>query len=180
MFELDAEVLGDHCALGQDCSVSEDRFARSPKCLFPDRTVSGASVSISTGLMNIFSAVIGGVPMCHGADGMAGHVRFGARTGGALIILGALPVLLALFFSGSVQTIFGLIPREVLGVILFLTGAQLALGSCDFSENKDERFVTIVTTGLSMWNIGLAFVIGMSVFHLLKRGCMRLCDAKIR
>jgi hypothetical protein len=28
--------------------------------------------------------------MCHGAGGMAGHVRFGARTGGALIILGVL------------------------------------------------------------------------------------------
>ena len=28
--------------------------------------------------------------MCHGAGGMAGHVRFGARTGGALIILGGL------------------------------------------------------------------------------------------
>jgi hypothetical protein len=43
-----------------------------------------------------------------------------------------------------VETIFGMIPREILGVILFLTGAQLALGSCDFSKEKDERFVTRV------------------------------------
>jgi MFS superfamily sulfate permease-like transporter len=112
--------------------------------------------------------------MCHGAGGMAGHVRFGARTGGAVIILGAMLILLGLFFSGSVQTIFGVIPREILGVILFLTGAQLALGSCDLSNDKGERFVTIVTAGLSTWNIGLAFVIGLSVFHLLKRGWMRL------
>jgi MFS superfamily sulfate permease-like transporter len=112
--------------------------------------------------------------MCHGAGGMAGHVRFGARTGGALIILGAVLILIALSFSGSVQTIFGIIPREVLGVILFLTGAQLPLGSCDFSKEKDERFVSIITAGLSMWNIGLAFVIGLSIFHLLKRGWMRL------
>jgi hypothetical protein len=73
-----------------------------------------------------------------------------------------------------VETIFGMIPREILGVILFLTGAQLALGSCDFSKEKDERFVTIVTAGLSIWNIGLAFVIGLSIFYLLKRGWMRL------
>lgn len=72
------------------------------------------------------------------------------------------------------ETIFGMIPREILGVILFLTGAQLALGSCDFSKEKDERFVTIVTAGLSIWNIGLAFVIGLSIFYLLKRGWMRL------
>jgi MFS superfamily sulfate permease-like transporter len=142
--------------------------------LFPHRPVSDRSVSISTGLMNLFGAGVGGVPMCHGAGGMAGHVRFGARTGGAVIILGAMLILLGLFFSGSVQTIFGVIPREILGVILFLTGAQLALGSCDFSKDKGERFVTIVTAGLSMWNIGLAFVVGLSVFHLLKRGWMRL------
>ena len=142
--------------------------------LFPYNPVSERSVSISTGLMNLFGASVGGVPMCHGAGGMAGHVRFGARTGGAMIILGAILILLALFVSGSVQAIFGVIPREVLGVVLFLTGAQLALGSCDFSKDKGERFVTIVIAGLSIWNIGLAFVIGLSVFHLLKRGWIRL------
>jgi predicted benzoate:H+ symporter BenE len=142
--------------------------------LFPRSPVSERIVSISTGLMNLFGAGVGGVPMCHGAGGMAGYVRFGARTGGAVIILGVLLILLGLFFSGSVQTIFGMIPREILGVILFLTGAQLALGSCDFSKEKDERFVTIVTAGLSIWNIGLAFVIGLSIFYLLKRGWMRL------
>jgi len=142
--------------------------------LFPHRPVSERSVSISTGLMNLFGAGVGGVPMCHGAGGMAGHVRFGARTGGAVIILGVLLILLGLFFSGSVNTIFGVVPREILGVILFLTGAQLALGSCDFSKDKGERFVTIVTAGLSMWNIGLAFVMGLSIYHLLKRGWMRV------
>jgi len=142
--------------------------------LFPDRLVSERSVSISTGIMNLFGSSIGGVPMCHGAGGMAGHVRFGARTGGALVILGVFLTILALFFSGSVQTIFALIPREILGLILFLTGAQLALGSCDFSDEKGERFVTIVTAGLSIWNIGIAFVVGLSIYHLLKRGWVRL------
>jgi MFS superfamily sulfate permease-like transporter len=142
--------------------------------LFPQKPVSEQSVSISTGLMNLFGASVGGVPMCHGAGGMAGYVRFGARTGGAVIILGGLLIVLALFFSSSVQTIFGVVPREILGVILFLTGAQLALSSCDFSKDTGERFVTIVTAGLSMWNIGLAFVLGLAIFHLLKRGWMRL------
>jgi MFS superfamily sulfate permease-like transporter len=142
--------------------------------LFPNRPVTERGVSISTGLMNLFGASVGGVPMCHGAGGMAGHVRFGARTGGASIILGCTLLLLAVFLSGSVQTIFAVIPREVLGVILFLTGAQLALGSCDFSKDKGERFATIVTAGLSVWNIGLAFVVGLAVYHLLKRRLIRL------
>lgn len=78
--------------------------------LFPERGVSERKVSISTGVMNLLGPVIGGVPMCHGAGGMAGHVRFGARTGGALIILGAILVLVALFFSASVQTMFRIFP----------------------------------------------------------------------
>jgi MFS superfamily sulfate permease-like transporter len=142
--------------------------------LFPDRPVTERGVSISTGLMNLFGSSVGGVPMCHGAGGMAGHVRFGARTGGSSIILGCILLLLAIFLSGSAQTIFSVIPPEVLGVILFLTGAQLALGSCDFSKDKGERFATIVTAGLSVWNIGLAFVIGLAVYHLLKRRLIKL------
>ena len=55
--------------------------------LFPDRTVTERPVAFSTGLMNLGSSLIGGIPMCHRAGGMAGHVQFGARTGGSSIIL---------------------------------------------------------------------------------------------
>lgn len=39
------------------------------------------------------------VPMCHGAGGMAGHMRFGATMGGAPVILALLLIVLALFFG---------------------------------------------------------------------------------
>ena len=142
--------------------------------LFPDRQVTEKKVAISTGIMNLLGPIVGAVPMCHGAGGMAGHVRFGARTGGAPIILGSLLVITALFFSGSVETIFKIFPAPVLGVILFLTGAQLALGSCDFGKSKEDRFVSLVTAGCAVWNIGLAFVIGVATYHLLKRRWVKL------
>jgi len=142
--------------------------------LFPKLAVGEDTVATSTGVMNLASAALGGVPMCHGAGGMAGHVAFGARTGGAPIILGAILLSLAVFFSDSVSVIFDLVARPVLGVILFLTGAQLALGSCDFSKNKGERFITITTAAFSMWNVGLAFVAGMTFAYILKRGWLRL------
>ncbi len=142
--------------------------------LFPDRPVTEKKVAISTGVMNLLGPIIGSVPMCHGAGGMAGHVRFGARTGGALIILGVLIVIVALFFSNSVETIFKIFPAPILGVILFLTGAQLALGSCDFGKTKNDRFVSLITAACAIWNIGLAFVIGMAAHHLLKRGWAKL------
>jgi len=142
--------------------------------LFPDRSVSENAVAVSTGLMNLGGGVLGGVPMCHGAGGMAGHVAFGARTGGAPIILGVVLLVLALFFSGSVQLVFALLAPPVLGVILFLTGAQLALGSCDFSKHKGERFITVVTAALAMWNVGLAFLLGLVLSQIEKRGWLRL------
>jgi hypothetical protein len=142
--------------------------------LFPQRPVNEGRIATSTGLMNLLSAGVGGVPMCHGAGGMAGHVQFGARTGGAVVILGVILLATAVFFSGSVATLLRLFPAAVLGVILFLTGAQLALGSCDFSKDKGERFVTLATGALAIWNVGIAFVVGMTAYVLVKRGLLRL------
>jgi MFS superfamily sulfate permease-like transporter len=142
--------------------------------LFPDRRITERKASISTGVMNLLGAPIGGVPMCHGAGGMAGHVRFGAQTGGAIVILGVILCVTALFFSDSVTTLLRIFPLPVLGVVLFLTGAQLALGSCDFGKKKDERFATLVTAGCSVWNVGLGFVLGWLVLAALRRGLVRL------
>jgi MFS superfamily sulfate permease-like transporter len=142
--------------------------------LFPQRPVNESRIATSTGLMNLLSAGVGGVPMCHGAGGMAGHVQFGARTGGALVILGIVLLVTALLFSGSVGTLLRLFPPAILGVILFLTGAQLALGGYDLSQDKGERFVTVITGALAVWNVGIAFVIGIAAYWLLKRGLLRL------
>jgi MFS superfamily sulfate permease-like transporter len=142
--------------------------------LFPDRPVNEDKISISTGLMNLLSAGVGCVPMCHGAGGMAGHVRFGARTGGALIILGLVLLVTALLFSGSVTTFLRLFPPSILGVILFLTGAQLALGACDIPKDKGERFALIVTGALAVWNVGIAFVVGLAAYWLNKRDILRV------
>lgn len=141
--------------------------------LFPDRPVTEKKVAISTGLMNLFGPLIGGVPMCHGAGGMAAHVRFGARTGGSLIILGGMLVLVALFLGSSVEILLQIFPAPILGVILFLAGAQLALG-CEFGHDKNDRFVTLITAACAMWNIGIAFILGMLVYHLLRRGWVKL------
>jgi len=142
--------------------------------LFPDRATDENRLSTSTGVLNLFGASVGGIPMCHGAGGMAAHVAFGARTGGATIILGVILLLLALFLSGSVEALFSVLPRSILGVILFITGAQLALGSCEFSKDKGERFITLVTAAFCVWNVGLGFLAGMVGAYLSKRGWLRL------
>lgn len=141
--------------------------------LFPDRQVTDNTIATSTGLMNLVSALLGGVPMCHGAGGMAGHVAFGARSGGAPIILGTCLLCLAVFFSGSIHSLFELFARPVLGVILFFTGAQLALSSCDFRTLRAQPFVTLITAALAMINVGVAFLVGLTVSYLARRGWLR-------
>ena len=141
--------------------------------LFPDRPVTERGVAISTGLANAWSSALGGVPMCHGAGGMAGHVKFGARTGGATVMVGVLLTLLALFFSDSVHVLLRLFPEPVLGVILFLAGAELALSSREPGDERVGRFVLLTTAAFTVVHVGIAVVFGILVYHASKRGWLR-------
>jgi MFS superfamily sulfate permease-like transporter len=141
--------------------------------LFPTRKVTERKLSVSTGIMNLLAPLIGGVPMCHGAGGMAGHVKFGARTGGALVILGTLVLIIALFFSQSVELIFRMFPIAILGVILFFAGAELALTAKPDSGTRSDFYIMIITTGLAMWNMGAAFVVGILLYYGMKRWASR-------
>ena len=136
--------------------------------LFPDRPVTRERVAVSTGLLNLGGAALGGVPMCHGAGGMAGHVRFGARTGGAPIILGAILVAVALFFSASVGALLALFPPPVLGVILLLAGAELAWGARSIGATTGERVAALVTAACAVWNVGVAFLAGSAVVAVVR------------
>ncbi len=137
--------------------------------MFPDRPVTERKVALSMGIMNLWSSLIGGIPMCHGAGGMAGHVKFAARTGGASIMLGVLLTLLALFFSDSIGVLFKLFPLPVLGVILFLAGAELAMGSRDPGGEKVDRFVVLATAAFAVVNVAVAVVFGIAAHHASKR-----------
>jgi MFS superfamily sulfate permease-like transporter len=136
--------------------------------LFPDRPVTRERVAVSTGLLNLGGAALGGVPMCHGAGGMAGHVRFGARTGGAPIILGAILVAVALFFSASVGALLALFPPPILGVILLLAGAELAWGARSIGATAGERVAALVTAACAVWNVGVAFLAGSAVVAVVR------------
>ncbi len=142
--------------------------------LFPDRPVTERKVSTSMGLMNLFAPLIGGIPMCHGAGGMAGHVRFGARTGGALVILGSIIIVLALLFGNSVDLVFRMFPTAILGVILFFAGVELALSARDIGSKREDFYVMLVTAGVATWNMGAAFVAGVLLHQALKRGVVKL------
>jgi hypothetical protein len=142
--------------------------------LFPDRKVTEKKIAISQGIMNLIAPIFGGVPMCHGAGGMAGHVRFGAKTGGALVILGSLLVLIALFFSDSVAIFFKIFPNAILGVILFFAGSELAIVVRDIGDRKSDFYVMLIVAAFAMWNMGVAFLVGVILDNSFRKGWLKI------
>jgi MFS superfamily sulfate permease-like transporter len=142
--------------------------------LFPDRPVSDRMMATSQGIMNLVAAPFGGIPLCHGAGGMAGHVRFGARTGGSLVMLGGIMMVLALFFSQSVGLLFQTFPKAVLGVILFFAGAELAISTRDIGGRKEDFYVMLVVAGFAMWNMGAAFLAGIILHQAIERRWLKI------
>jgi MFS superfamily sulfate permease-like transporter len=141
--------------------------------LFPDRPAKVKTIAVDHGIMNLFSAAIGGIPLCHGAGGMAGHVRFGARTGGALVMLGIIVLILGLFFSDSVATIFKFFPPAILGVILFFTGLELASISKDIGNQRSDVYIMLATAGLAMWNMGVAYLAGLALYYGIEKKVLK-------
>ncbi len=141
---------------------------------FPDRPITAKAISIDHGVMNLISPCIGGIPLCHGAGGMAGHMRFGARTGGALVILGLIVLSSGLFLSDSISLILQVFPQSILGVILFFAGVELALVIKDVRLKKENLFVLLVTAGTAMWNMGVAYLAGLILYYALNRRWIRV------
>jgi len=124
------------------------------------------------GIVNFPAGFFGVVPMCHGTGGLAAHYRFGARTGGAPIMIGAVFILLGLIFGELGLAVLTLIPNSVLGVLLIFAGLEL----CPLIrslETNEEYFVALLIAGIAMAvpNMGWAFGAGMLVdFIIRKRG----------
>jgi MFS superfamily sulfate permease-like transporter len=123
--------------------------------------------------MNLLGAALGGVPMCHGAGGMAGHLRFGARTGGALVILGTLTLIAGLGFADALGLLLRAFPAGVLGIVLLVGSLELAASVQLGGATREERYITFATAALGMWNMGLGFAVGVLLWYGHRRAWLR-------
>jgi SulP family sulfate permease len=123
----------------------------------------------SMGIMNLFTGMIGGMPMCHGSGGLAAHYRFGARTGGSNIMIGIVFLIIALVFGKIGISLLSSIPNAILGILLLFAGLELALLIKDVKEKKD-LFLSFLIAGVAFatTNMGIAFFIGIIVMYLMK------------
>ena len=135
---------------------------------FPSKPVSEKKLALNTGIMNITMPFFGGMPMCHGAGGLAGQYYFGARTGGTNIIEGVIEISLGLFLASSISTLFTIFPRSIIGAMMFLAGFQLTKFVRDIKMG--EIALILITVGLSLLvNMAVAFVSAMVIYHVLHR-----------
>ncbi|MDY6853401.1 MAG: putative sulfate/molybdate transporter [Thermodesulfobacteriota bacterium] len=123
----------------------------------------------SMGLVNIGVGFLSGMPVCHGAGGLAAHYRFGARTGGSNIMIGILFVIIALAFGKVGIHLLSAIPNSVLGVLLLFAGLELALLIKDIKERND-LFVVFLIAGISLAtsNMGMAFIAGILIERIIQ------------
>jgi len=107
------------------------------KTYWPEKPVSERQLSFNMGIINVIMPFFGGMPMCHGAGGLAGQHYFGARTGGAKIIEGLIEISLGVFFASSIARLFSIFPEAIIGAMMLLVGMELIKFAKDVDLNKD-------------------------------------------
>ena len=84
--------------------------------------VSPGRLATTIGLANLFAGSISGMPVCHGAGGMTAHRTFGARSGGAPIMLGSTLIALALVMGATLTVALSGFPVPILAGLLTVAG----------------------------------------------------------
>ena len=145
-----------------DADLAKEYFGEDAK------RVTSRKLCYAMGLANLGTFIFGGMPLCTGAGGLAAHYRFGARTAGSNLMIGALFLALALFLGEKAVALFSLLPLAVLGVLLLFAGAQLCLTISDIKESKG-LFVCILILGITLaTNLAAGFVVGVLAAWALK------------
>lgn len=138
------------------------------KSYWPEKPVSESRLSLNMGIMNLILPFFGGMPLCHGAGGLAGQYYFGARTGGANIIEGLIEIAMGLFLAGSIAGLFSVFPVAIIGAMMFLVGVELVKFARGIHWDTDiiPMGTTLIVSLLT--NMAYGFLSGFVVYYLIK------------
>ena len=140
---------------------------------WPDKRVSENRLAFNHGVMNLVLPLFGGMPMCHGAGGLAGQYYFGARTGGTNIIEGALELFLGLFLAGSIASLFVAFPSAIIGGMMLLVGVELTKLARDIRLSLDLISLAVTVAVAVLTNMAFGFAAGTAAYYLVRRICFR-------
>jgi hypothetical protein len=143
---------------------------RASADLFPERPVSVRSIGYTYAAMNLIAPWFGGVPTCHGCGGLVGFYNFGARTGGAPILYGAMYLVAGFLFAPALNELVLLFPLPILGVVLLLESLGLARLCRDVIGSRAAIFIVAVVTACVLWapyGYFVALVVGTLVARIV-------------
>jgi SulP family sulfate permease len=137
--------------------------------------VNERNLALTTGLGNLLAAPFGGYLMCHGAGGIAGHVRFGARTATAPVLIGLVFIALGVGLGESGYALLRTIPDAVLVGLLLFSGIELALSSKIHEHQGSDLFLVLLIAAIGVaLNPAAAFAVGLPIAYAFKRGWIRV------
>lgn len=134
--------------------------------VFPERRVGIRKIGLTYSAANLIAPFFGGVPVCHGCGGLAGHYAFGARTGGSVVIYGSLYLTLGLFLSRASDHVVHVFPQPILGVVLLFEALVLMLFVRDVAGSRRELTIAFLTA-LMAFTLPQGFVVGLVVGTIL-------------
>jgi len=145
---------------------------RTIRDLFPKRAIGVRQIGLSYSIANLLAPLFGGVPVCHGCGGLAGHYAFGARTGGSVILYGAFYLLLGLFLSRPLAEVLTIFPQPILGVVLLFEALTLLALIRDQAQSPRHLLIALLV-GVVALSVPQGFVIGVVlgtlIFHAFSR-----------
>ena len=134
---------------------------------WPDRRVTERQLSFNMGVMNLLVPFFGGMPMCHGAGGLAGQYYFGARTGGTNIIEGSIEIGLGLLLGGSIATLFAAFPVAIVGAMMLMVGVELLKFARELRFDRRLLPVAATVAGSVILNMAVGFAAGLILHYLV-------------
>lgn len=140
------------------CALSGDYF--------PGRGIAPRRMAASVGLMNLLAVPFGGMPMCHGAGGLAAQHRFGARTGGSVVMLGLAKIIAGLLLGGVLLTTLQYYPRSILALMIIVAGIALARVARDSLHGRALLIVAAMTILIVTTNTLTGFIVGCAIAAL--------------
>ncbi len=136
---------------------------------WPEKPVSERRLSLNQGIMNMIVPFFGGMPMCHGAGGLAGQYYFGARTGGTNILEGLMEISLGLFLGSSAAGLFTVFPLSIIGAMMMLVGVEMTKFAKDIRPLSQLIPMTATVAVSLLSNMAYGFLAGILVDYLQRR-----------
>jgi sulfate permease, SulP family len=137
--------------------------ADAARTYFGDRgaAVHPGRLATTFGTANLAVGAISGMPVCHGAGGMTAHYSFGARTGGAPLMMGGALVAVAVGAGAGLGALLPAFPLPLLAGLL-ATAGLLHIGLLRDLRGGRNWALALLVGGIGFGvNLAWALVIGL-------------------